>query len=390
MLSALGLRNGFAWWLPPTTAVLGALVAVLLSQSTSAAWDADVHLWAREGRTAEEYAGLLFERSVQESATNGMMASAAGLPRLDGVAVELNDTLIRVTVRAQRQADAEALALSLAHAAVDEARQRFGEDSGLDLLGLVQPGARKVAPATEWSAAWASAVGLLAGLALAATTARVSRRPRTTLGRLGRAGLRPIVMISDASERDAMQSVFETSGEAVSATLERGRARDSAVLLANAMNPVSGIVAFVPLDDSASITATLIQSARTLAARGSSVVWLDASRPAFELEYGVPPHWLAGADWSPLGRPNLILRAAARALRPNGYVLLLTDPLSEASTVELARSAVGVVLLARADVSEDELAAASDTLRSARLLGVALTAAEERDVLEFELAQTTD
>lgn len=388
--STLGLRNGFAWWLPLITAALGALIAVLLSQATSAAWDADVHLWASDDRPASEYANLLLDDSVQQSATNGMMASEDGLPQLDGVAVQLNDTLIRVTVRAPRQSDAEALALSLAHAAVDEARFRFGNESGLDLLGLVQPGARKVSPATEWSAAWASAVGLLVGLALAATTARVVRRPRTTLGRLGGVGLRPVAVITGDAERSASVEVFAASGSAVSATLERGRPDDDAVLLANAMNPVSGIIAFVPLDDASGVSATLMQAARTLAARGNSVIWLDGRRPAFELEYGTPPVWLLGADWSPVDRSQLILRTAARALRPNGYVLLPTDPLSDPSALELARSAVGVILLARADASEEELVMARDTLNATRLLGVALTQAQAHDLHEFELARTTE
>lgn len=390
MPSPPALRNGFAWWLPPLTAVLGALIAVVLSQSTSAAWDADVHLWASDGRPASEYATLLLDNSVQQSATNGMMASEEGLPRLDGVAVELNDTLIRVTVRAPRQSDAEALALSLAHAAVDEARIRFGDESGLDLLGLVQPGARKVSPTTEWSAAWASAVGLLVGLALAATTARVVGRPRTTLGRLGGVGLRPIAVITREAERGASTEVFAASGSAVGATLDRARPDDDAVLLANVMNPVSGIVAFVPLDDDSGVTATLIQAARTLAARGNSVIWLDGRRPAFELEYGTPPMWLFGADWSPVDRSRLILRSAAQALRPNGYVLLPTDPLSDPSALELARSAVGVILLARADASEDELVMARDALSSTRLLGVALTLAQDQDIHEFEQAHTTE
>ena len=385
-----GLRSGFAWWLPPLTALLGAAIAVLLSQSTAAAWSADVHLWARDGRSPQEYAQLVLDRSVQEAATHGMMASESGQPQLDGVEVELTDTLIRVTVRASGESDAEALALSLANAAVDEAHFRYGNDAGLDLLGLVRPGARKVAPATEWSAAWASAVGLLVGLALAAASARVVRRPPSSLGRLGRLGLRPIAVITDEAERAAEAGVLQTSGAAVSGTTERGHMLDDAVQIANAMNPVSGIVAFTPLDADSGTTGALMQSARTLAARGNPVIWLDGRHPAFELAYSSPPGWLLGAHWSPVSRSELILRTAAGALRPNGYVLLPTDPLSEHTARDIARSAVGVILLARADASDEALIQARETLRTARLLGIVLVHAPEPDRREFELAYTTE
>ena len=385
-----GLRSGFAWWLPPLTAVLGALIAVVLSQMTAAAWSADVHLWARDGRPPQQYAELVLDRSVQESATQGMMASESGLPQLDGVAVELTDTLIRVTVRASGQADAEALALSLANAAVEEAHFRFGNDAGLDLLGLVRPGARKIAPATEWSAAWASAVGLLVGLALAAATARVSRTPASNLGRIGRLGLRPIAVVSDAAEREAQADLFQVSGERVAETTERGSMLDDAVQLANALNPVSGIVVFVPLDEQSDLNGSLIRAAQTLAARGNAVTWLDARRPAFELTHARPPDWLHGAAWSPPRRSELILREAARVLRPNGYVLLPSDPLADSSARAIARSAVGVVLVARADASDEQLVQARDALRSVPLLGVVLSHAPPRDLHEFALAHSTD
>ncbi len=391
--SILVLRNGFAWWLPLVTAALSTLIAVLLTQSSVAAWDADVHLWARDGRTPTEYANLVLDPSVQGTATNGMMASYDGRPQIDGVSVELNETLIRVTVRSPRGRDAEALALALAHAAIDESRQRFGDESGLDLLGLVQPGARKVASSTNWSAAWASAVGLLLGLGLAATTARVASRPRTVLGRIGRLGLRPIAAITSDAERDASRDSHATAGVTVDATGAPRGARDQgdgALLLANALSAERGVVALVPLDEASAVNATLIQAARVLAARGDSVIWLDGRRPAFELEYGVPPPWLAGGAWSPLTRSELMRRAAARALRPNGQVLTPTDPLPDASALAFARSAVGVILLARADALDDELGSVVDSLGPARLLGVALTRATADDVREFELAQTTE
>ena len=390
MTWSLALRNGFAWWLPILAAVVAALIAVIASQSSVVAWDADVHLWAREGRTASEYAALVMERSVQESATSGMLASEDGLPELDGVAVNVTDTLIRVTVRASRQSDAEALALSLAHAAVDEAYVRYGDEAGLDLLGLVRPGARKVAPATGWTAAWASAIGLTAGLAFAWVLARQSSGPSTALGRLGRIGLKPLAVVSAEAEQTAGQATQQSSGLTVSGTLERGSAQDDAVSIANALNPLSGVIALTPLDDASAVTSTLIQAAQTLAARGNFVIWLDSRRPAFELSYSTPPNWLAGAPWSVVDRSELILRGALRAVRPNGYVLLLTDSLDDESTLNVAPAAAGVVLMARADASEEELVRARLLLGSSHLLGVVLTQAQSLDLRDFELAQMTE
>ena len=403
MTWSLALRNGFAWWLPILAAAVAALIAVMASQSSVDAWDADVHLWAREGRTASEYAALVMDRSVQESATSSMLASADGLPQLGGVAVNVTDTLIRVTVRASRQSDAEALALSLAHAAVDEAYVRYGDEAGLDLLGLVRPGARKVAPSTGWTAAWASAIGLAAGLAFAWVFARrQSSGPTTALGQLGRIGLKPLAVVSAEAEQTAGQVTGQTatratgqagpqsSGLTVSATQERGSARDDAVSIANALNPLSGVIALTPLDDASAVTSTLIQTAQTLAARGNSVIWLDSRRPAFELSYSTPPNWLAGASWSVVDRSEMILRGAFRAVRPKGYVLLLTDSLGDESTLNVAPATAGVVLMARADVSEEELVRARLLLGSSRLLGVVLTQAQSLDLRDFELAQMTE
>ncbi len=390
MTDPFGLRHGFPWWLPLVTAVMGALIAVIVSQSSVAAWDADVHLWARDGRTASEYAELLLDDSVQESATGSMMATEDGLAELRQVSVVLTDTLIRVTVRSTRESDAEALALSLAHEAIRESIARYGDDSGLELLGLVQPGARKAAPDTEWTAAWASALGLAGGLALAWVVATRATGPSTTLGRLGRLGLRPLAVISPEAEEAAGRTAETSSGAAVSATEERGVRGDDAMLLANAINPLSGIVALVPLDDASQVTATLIQTARTLAARGRSVIWLDGRQPAFEIEYSDPPAWLVGAPWSPVMRWELILRRASRALRPNGYVLLLTDPITHPDSVTVAKSSAGLILMARADASDEELVDAQLLLGQTPLLGVAVTHAQSLDLRDFELAQMTD
>lgn len=384
------LKDGFPWWLPIITALMAALVGVIVSQASVSAWDADVHLWAREGRTASEYAQLLLDTDVQEAATSGMMATEDGLPVIGDVSVELTDTLIRVTVRSSGQADAEALAVSLAHAAVSEAVHRFGDDAGLEMLGLVRPGARKVSPHTEWTAAWASALGLLGGFGLAWLLATRAGSPGSTLGRLGRIGLRPIAVISpDAEHAAGRDGLYESAG-AISATEERGAAGDDAVMLANAINPLSGIVALVPLDEESGVTATLIQTARTLAARGRMVIWLDARRPAFEVTYGVPPAWLTGVPWDPVERWELILRSAAAAVRPNAYVLLLTDPLPDVSATVVACSSSGAILLARADASDQQLVDAQLLLSHTRLIGVALTGAQEPDLRDFELAQMTE
>lgn len=321
------------------------------------------------------------------------MATEEGQPELDSVAIELTGTLIRLTVRSSRQADAEALAVSLGHAAVNEAFVRYGDEAGLDLLGLVRPGARQVAPATEWTAAWASAIGLVGGLALAWLVANRSKHPSSTLGRLGRIGLRPLAVISSEAEQAANRSSLQSSAGSVRPTLERASSGDDAVMLANAINPVSGIIALVPLDEASGVTATLIQTARTLAARGKPVIWLDGRRPAFELEYVAPPNWLSGVPWYPVSRSDLILRSAVRAAaagRPDGYVLLLIDPLSDPAATEIAQSSAGVILMARADASDDELVHARLLLGRAPLLGVALTRAQTPDLRDFELAQMPD
>lgn len=390
----LALKDGFPWWLPIITAAIAALIGVIVSQASVSAWDADVHLWAKEGPSPSEYAQLLLDSDVQEAASSGMMATEDGLPVFGAVSVELTDTLIRVTVRSTGQADAEALAVSLAHAAVSEAVHRYGEDAGLEMLGLVRPGARKVSPDTEWTAAWASALGLVGGIGLAWLVATRARSPSSTLGRLGRIGLRPIAVISPDAEQaagqTAQQNVLQVSGASVGATQERASADDDAVMIANAINPLSGIVALVPLDEASGVTATLIQAARTLAARGRSVIWLDARRPAFEITYGTPPAWLSGVHWTPVERWELILRAAASAVRPNAYVLLLTDPLLDLSSSVVARSSSGAILLARADATDQQLIDAQLLLAQTRLLGVALTQAQELDLRDFELAQMTD
>ncbi|MDE2894115.1 MAG: hypothetical protein OXN87_01795 [Chloroflexota bacterium] len=384
------LKDGFPWWLPIITALMAALIGVIVSQASVAAWDADVHLWARGGPPASEYAQLLLDADVQEAATSGMMATEDGPALIDSVSVDLTDTLIRVTVRSSGQFDAEALAVSLAHAAVSEAVHRYGADAGLEMLGLVRPGARKVSPATEWTAAWASALGLFGGIGLAWLVATRARSPGSTLGRIGRIGLRPIAVISPDAEHAAGQGVGQPSGSTIAATQDRGAADDDAVMLANAINPLSGIVALVPLDEESGVTATLIQTARTLAARGRSVIWLDARRPAFELSYGAPPPWLTGVPWAPVERWELILRRAAAAVRPNAYVLLLTDPITDPSATIVARSSSAVILLARADASDQHLVDAQLLLSHTRLIGVALTQAQELDLREFELAQTMD
>ena len=388
MIRALNLTEGFAWWLPLLTAALAALIAGLLAASTASAWDADVHLWVKDDRPASEYAALILEQSVHDSASSSMMASEEGLPRYDNASVEITDTLIKLTVRSSRQSDAEALAQSIAYEARNASIVRFGPEAELDVLGLVQPGARKVSPNTEWIAAWASALGLGGGLAIAWATATRARGQRSMLGRLGRRGLKPLAVISAEAEA-AAERPTQSSG-AVGAFQAASAHTDVAVLLANAINPIEGVVAVTPLDEESGVAAILFQTARTLASRGRAVIWLDSRRPAFELTHDAPPQHLLGAPWTTVERSELITRNARRSLRPNGVVLLLTDPLSDPATVNVAESAAGTILILRTDVSDEALSKAQMQLSRARLLGVAVTHALPTDLHEFELAQMTE
>ena len=365
----MALRTGFPWWLPLLTAAIAALIAVIVSQSTASAWDADVHLWASGDRPAADFANILLDPSLQDSAADGLMASESGQAVIDDVAIEYTDTLIRLTVRAERESDAELLAVSLAQAALDEARSRFGDDAGLDLLGLVRPGARRVAPLTERSAAWASAVGLLAGLALAWTVAARSQpasSPPTALGRLGRSGLRPLAVLNP-------------------------RGGDTSALT-SAIQALTGVIAVASLDRDTPLPSQLMQSATRLAA-GKTVIWLDARRPAFEPTFGVPPFTMRFVEWSPMSRRTRICEAALAAAANAGSsacVLLILDNLSDPDSIAAARSASHVILLARADTDADALIEAKRVLNEPPVRGVVLTDARESDQLDFELAQAPE
>ena len=362
----MALRSGFPWWLPLLTAAIAALISVIVSQSTASAWDADVHLWASGNRQAADFADILRDPSIRGSAADGLMASEFGQAEIDDISIEYTDTLIRLTVRAERESDAELLAVSLAQAALDEARNRYGDDSGLDLLGLVRPGARKVAPLTERNAAWASAVGLLAGLALAWTVAARSQRassPPTALGRLGRSGLRPLAVLNPH--------------------------RDDTSALTAAVQPLTGIIAVISVDAATPLPAQLMQSATRLAA-SKTVLWLDARRPAFQPTFGVPPFTMRFIEWSPMPRWARICQAAlasAANAGASGCVLLILDGLSDPDSAAAARAASHVILLARADAPTDTFIDAKRVLNGAPLRGVILTDAQESDRLDFELAQ---
>ncbi len=371
------IRDGFAWWLPILTAALGALIAVGVSQSTVAAWDADVHLWARDGERATEYADLLSDPSLHHAAAAGMMATEDGQATLDAVAVELNQTLIRLTVRSSTRADAETLAVALAGTAAAEASDRFGPD-GLFVLGLVQPGARQVMPSTELTAAWASAVGLLGGLILASVLARPARASRSTLGRIGRIGLRPLAVVPNESEAAVPSDQDPLDGEASG--------------LFAAIKGCVGVVALTPLDAESGAPSTLTRTAQALATEGRRVIWLDSRRPAFEVEYSAPPTWLSGAPWLAVDRWQLIRRASANLARSDreAHVLLLTDPLDDPSTQPVVETASGVILIARSDASDAELERARQQLVQASLLGVVLTQAQQSELRDFELAQMVD
>ena len=372
MRPSLTLRNGFAWWLPLLTAAAATLIAVLVSQSRIEAWDADVHLWARQGDAAD-FAALLLEPELQQQASSGMLMSADGPAELQDIAVALNDTLIRVTVTASREADAESLALSLAHAAVAESYGRFGDEVDLDVLGLVQPGARQISPRTERTAAWASAIGLAGGLALAWLLAvRTSVSQRSTMGRIGRVGLRPLAVLPGDPT-----SSLSASLETLTSEIER----------------VGGIVALTPLGPTISADKPLGVVAQTLAARGRRVVWLDARRPGFERNLSAPPTWLIGLEWADVPRAELIRRSATAAARRADVIMLMTDHVHDADTrpVTNATSAANAtILLIAPDCSDDALASARHTLRHAAQIGAVLTNGSEADLLEFERAQTDE
>ena len=367
---SFALRSGFPWWLPLLTAAIAVLIAVIVSQSTASAWDADVHLWSSDGRPASDYAALLLDPELRESASGGLMASEHGTPQIDDVAVAVDGTLIRLTVRAEYESDAELLALSLGRAAIDEAHARFDGDSGLDLLGLVQPGARKVAPLTERSAAWASAVGLGAGLALAWAVAARSRRtsvPPSALGRLGRCGLKPLAVLN----ADV----------------------DHAPSLTAALQPLTGVVAFTSLDAAPGVASQVMHTASRLAAAGKTVLWLDARRPAFELGYAPSPSRLQGPFWMPLTRREQVQRAAEQSASDAsaaGCVLLLIDDLNDPDTSAVTEFSDHVILLASVDSDDDAFATARRRLRGTALRGVVLTDADQTDQLDFELAQVSD
>ncbi len=362
----MALRSGFPWWLPLLTAAIAALIAVIAAQSTASAWDADVHLWASGDRPAADFADILLDPSIQDSAADGLMASEFGPAAINDVSIEYTDTLIRLTVRADTESDAELLAISLAQAALDEARSRFGDDSGLDLLGLVRPGARQVAPLIERSAAWASAVGLAAGLILAWTVAARSQpatSPPSALGRLGRTGLTPLAVLNPRS--------------------------DHAPALTAALRTMNGVVAITTLHTDAPLPSQLMQSAARLAA-DQTVIWLDARRPAFQPTFGAPPFTIRFVEWSPISRPAQIRQAArdsAANAPDDACVLLILDNLSDPDTVAVARAASNVILIAPADTHADDLLNAKRTLNDSPLRGVVLTNAQQSDQLDFELAQ---
>lgn len=366
--------DGFAWWLPLLTAGWAALIAALIVQSSATAWDADVHLWAREGEVAD-YVEVLLDPDLQRESSSEMMMGRDGLAELQGVSVESTGTLIRLTVRASDGVSAESLAISLARAAVLETDVTLGGQAGLDVLGLVQPGARKQAPQAERAAA-ASVVGLLGGIALAWLLAnRVTGRP-STLGRMGRVGIRPLAVVPKQAAATA------TPPDA----------------LVDALEPIDGVVATITHvathDAEDGAERALSAAARTLAARGRRVLWLDARRPGFEHVLTSPPRWLFGAVWRAVPRSELIRRSAREAAGRSDTVFLLTDPVSDSlagrDTVQIAQSAKAVVLLLSASSGDDTLMAVRQQLRGAVILGAVVVDADDADLVEFEQAQAAE
>ncbi len=376
------VRNGFPWWVPLATTLAAVLIAVLISRSVDAAWEASVRLWAADERPPAEYAALLHDPDLVDSATGTMMSSETGSAQVSELSVELRDTLIILTVRAVESYDAENLALSIAEAAANEARMRYEGDSGLRVLGLTQPRVRRAAPSTERNGAIAAAVGLVGGFALAAALARPARAASvgSSLGRAGRVGLRTIAVLpEDAHER----------------TPRSDEPPPSAQQLADALDmmdrSVASVAAFIPLDASVNAYDAAAQAARALAGREHAVLWLDARPPAFQLEITTPPPlWLEGSRWAAIPRSELIRRALELYRRQPQQVVVLGPALVDPDALLLAGCCDRVVLVAASHTPADQLADARARLARANLLGVALTDAEPGDTQAFMLAQATD
>ena len=376
------IRNGFHWWIPLATAALAVLIAVLISTAVADAWEARVRLWAADDRPADEYIALLTDPNIIEGAMGAMMSSEAGPARLTGLTVEQRDTLIILSVRATDAVDAEGIALSIAGAAIDEAYVRFEGETGLELLGLAQPGSQRTAPRTERNAALGAAIGLLAGFALAAGLARTAqaRAPASNLGRLGRVGFRTIAVLRPVDP---------------AAPTQVDEPPPSATQLADALDLVDRsmgtVTAFIPLDGSANASLAATQSARALAGRGHGVLWLDARPPAFSLPISAPPPpWLEGPHWTPIPPSELIRRALEDHRRHPQHVIVLSPSLAHPDALRLARFCDRVVLVASAQAPDSQLASARVRLRRTNLIGVALTDAAPGDTQAFTLAQATD
>lgn len=376
------MRNGFPWWLPLVTTAAAVLIAVLVSRSVDASWEARVRLWASDERPPAEYAAILRDPALVEIATSTMMSSETGVPRLSELSVELRDTLIVLTVRAGQPGDAESLAFGIADAAAEAADAKFPGDSGLQVLGLAEPDARRAAPQTERNGAIAAAVGLIAGFILATGLARPARSmaPESSLGRIGRVGLRTIAVLPRQSRQPLSRD---------------GTPPPSALQLADALDLIdrstASVTAFVPIDESVDALEPATQSARALAGRDHSVLWLDARRPAFQLEITVPPPlWLSGTTWTPIPRSEMIRRALEFHGRQPQHVILLSPELIDPEALVLCGFCDRVVLVALANTPATQLYAARIKLRHSRLIGVALTNAEPRDTDAFTLAQAPD
>ena len=278
--------RGFPWWLPLCTAAVALLAALAVLGTAEAEWEAGVRIWLRDdSRPAEDYAALARGSGALETAAQfaGEGWSAARIQETLNIAIE-GATMV-VTVRAPSEWQARALAAHVADGAVGEALFEYGSD-GLEVLGPVGEGARRISPrAPEW-AGLAAGAGLLGGLMLAAALAgRRSDRP-SAIALAGRSGLRPIaVLTGDHAYGGAPESALRLADE-IERSADNGSGQDADEIATGATGTITLFAAVAGADPAPAAA----QAARALAGRGRHAVWIDLRTPTPTVRrlHGVP------------------------------------------------------------------------------------------------------
>ena len=382
--------RGFPWWLPLIVAAICAIAAGALSASASANWEADIRLWvATDQYPVADFADLLSDADVLSAAIERFHSSAMleaedsnqsgpiGASDLaGGTQVEIDDTLITVTVQAQSGSDAAALARSLAAAAQDESFARFDEDGvSLELLRSSSTEPRQTAPRTARNASLAAVGGLVLGLLVTAVAARRQPASESATGRVGRIGLRPLALLEPGSERDGA-----------------AKPPRSASHLADAIEALGlpATVAFAPISGGVDAERAAQQAARALAGRERRTVWLNTTPPAFvPPPMSEPPQWLAGAPGArPLTRVERIERELKRVGPETDVIVVVTGALSDdPDAVAVGRRASGgVALVADAVATPTQLNAARRQVHPAKVIGVVVDGATQHEARAFDLA----